>query len=222
VIRPAGGAARGHIDAAPRFDAAVTDPRLGRSTQGDYLVQIARSAEATGFTGLFVPYDPRGEESWVLATALAREAPRLRLVPEIQPGFATAVYSAKLALSFQRFFDNRLDWKLALDTTPELQRQVGDTVEGSARFDRAEEFFTITRGVWDEAVFTHHGTYFEVEAGGFFGADLSSPLPDHEIARRPAPRVFLSGTSDAELEGSRRASPTCTCSTSSTRSTSRP
>ena len=56
--------------------------------------------------------------------------PSLRVVPEFQPGFATAVYTAKLSLSFQRFFADRLGWKLALDTPTEAQRRVGDQLDG--------------------------------------------------------------------------------------------
>src|SRR4029079_11577986 len=104
----------------------VTDPRPGRFGPYDHLTQVARAAEATGFSGLFIPYDPLGEDSWIVATTLAREVPRLQLLPEFQPGFATAVYTAKLALSFQRFFADRLSWKLALRTDPSLQAAVGD------------------------------------------------------------------------------------------------
>jgi alkanesulfonate monooxygenase len=179
--------------------AGVTDLRPGRFTDFDHLAQIARAVEAVGFTGIFVPYDPQGEESWITATGLAREVPRLRILTEFQPGFATAVYTAKLALSFQRFFDDRLSWKLAIDTPVDQQHTVGDFVDGDDRLARAAELVTVVDGVWNEAPFTYVGEHFEVEAGGFFEG-VSAANGGFSIARRSRPEIFLDGTSDAELQ----------------------
>jgi len=182
----------------------TTDPRPGRFTDFDYLVQVARAAESVGFDGLLVPYDPNGEESWIAATALAREVRRLRIVPEFQPGFATAVYTAKLSLSFQRYFADRLGWKPALRTDADAQRAVGDLLDGPARLARAAELLTIGAGVWNESGFTHLGEHFEVEGGGLFDPTTNAGGFTRRIGRRAAPTVFLDGTSDAELALSAR------------------
>ncbi|HEY8545008.1 MAG TPA: LLM class flavin-dependent oxidoreductase [Acidimicrobiales bacterium] len=178
----------------------VTDLRPGRLGDIDRQVRVARAAEAAGFAGLLVPYDPDGDESFVLATALAREVPRLRLVPEVQPGFATAVYTAKLALTFQRFFADRLAWKPVLRTDDARQRAVGDTATTPAeRVARADELLEVIAGVWRGAPFSYQGAWFEVEDGGFFGGTAQAHLP-----RRPAPVVFLDGDDPAELDLSAR------------------
>lgn len=184
-------------------DRGLTDLRPGRFTDLDRTVQIARAAEATGATGVFVPYDPAGDDAFVTATALAREVPRLRFVVEVQPGFATAVYTAKLALSFQRFFDDRLAWKLALDTEPELQRTVGDLVEGRDRIARAAELLAVDAGVWAGAPFDHAGDWFQVSGGGFFGGAQVTE-EGRGPARRPRPAVVLDGSDDAAVELSAR------------------
>jgi alkanesulfonate monooxygenase len=182
----------------------LTDPRAGRFTDADHLVQIARGAESVGFDGLLVPYDPQGEESWVVATALAHEVRRLRIVTEFQPGFATAVYTAKLSLSFQRYFADRLAWKPALTTGDAAQRAVGDSVAGDAVVARLDELLTITDGVWHESGFSHLGAFFEVEGGGLFDPTTNAGGFTRRIGRRPHPEVFLDGTTDAELELSAR------------------
>jgi alkanesulfonate monooxygenase len=188
-----------------RFAPSVRDERPDRFTYYDYLTQIARAAEAAGFDGLYVPFDPLGEESWIVATALAREAPRLRVVTEFQPGFGTAVYAAKLALSFQKFFGDRLAWKLALDGDPDVQRTVGDFVEGAQRQARAAELLEVTNGTWFDAPFDFHGEYFEVEGGGFFDTDLGQDdLSRHPLARRPFPKLYLDGENEAALDLSAR------------------
>jgi alkanesulfonate monooxygenase len=190
---------------AAKFAPSVTDDRPGRYTYFDYLTQVARAAELAGFDAITIPYDPQGEESWIAATALARETPRLGIIPEFQPGFSTAVYAAKLALSFQRFFDNRLGWRLALDADPLAQRSVGDHVVGDDRVRRAEELLVIAQGIWNESPFDFHGEFFEVEGGGFFDPTPNEAvLGGQGIARRPFPTVYLSGTSNAEIDLSAR------------------
>ncbi len=188
----------------PAFgERGLTDLRPGRFTDLDRTVQVARAAEATGAAGLLVPYDPEGDDAFVTATALAREVPRLRFVVEIQPGFATAVYTAKLALSFQRFFDDRLAWKLALDTPAAAQRAVGDFAAGPDRIARAAELLDVDAGIWRGAPYDHSGQWFQVTGGGFFGGAQQVSV-DHGVARRPAPPIVLDGTGDAEVELSAR------------------
>jgi alkanesulfonate monooxygenase len=178
----------------------VTDERSAFD-MFDAAIDVSRAAEATGFTGVVIPYDPAGDDSWILAPLLARETHRLTIVPEFQPGFATGVYTAKLALSFQRFFANRLGWKLALDTPAAVQRSVGDFVDGLDRHVRADELLTVSRGVWEQGPFDFTGAFFEAEGSGFFEGNTSTrSLHGYDLPRRPHPRVYLDGESVAALQ----------------------
>lgn len=188
-----------------RFTPSLRDERPGRFTYYDYLTQVARAAEAAGFDGLFIPYDPGGEASWIVATALAREAPRLRLLPELQADFGTAVYAAKLAVSFQRFFDNRLGWKLALDGDPAIRRAVDDVVALAEQVARAQELLEVTKGAWSTTPFSYQGRYFEAADTAFFGSHTGPNLrPDHRIELGPYPKIYLEGESEPEVELSAR------------------
>jgi alkanesulfonate monooxygenase len=178
---------------------SVRDERPGRFTYYDYLTQVARAAEATGFTGLFVPFDAEGEDSWIVAASLARETPRLTLVPEFQPGFATAVYTAKLAVTFQRYTADRLGWKLALGGDPAVAAALGDVVEPGQRVRRAEELIELTKGAWFEAPFSYKGQFFDAADTGFFGTSGPAHRAEHRIERRPYPKLYLDGTTEAEL-----------------------
>jgi len=174
----------------PAFDPSVRDDRPGRFTAFDEDSQVARAAELAGFDGVVVPYDPGGEESWVVAAALAPEVPRLGIVAEFPPDLGTAVYAAKLALSFQRFFSDRLSWQIVLDG--DADPSLADSVSGPARDTRTEEFLTVTRGVFGDAPYTFHGEFYEVEAGGFFDPSGTVPgLSQLVRARSPHPRVLL-------------------------------
>jgi alkanesulfonate monooxygenase len=181
----------------------VTDKRPGNFTSFDYLVQVARAAEAAGFTGLTIAEDPWGEEAWVVAAALAYETPRLRIIPEVRPGFGTAVYAAKLALSFQRFFFEQLGWKVKTGGTEAEAHAVGDFTPAHERLARAQEFFEITTGIWGDELYSYQGKYFQVEAGALFG-DSTAEFRDQRREPSKPPLVYLDGETDAELALSAR------------------
>ena len=107
----------------------LRDARAGRFTIHDRIFQAARAAEASGFTGAFIPWDERGEDSWIVAASLARQVRRLMLLPELQPGFTTPVYLAKISVSFQRLSGERLGWKIDVDGDPAVRRAHGATLE---------------------------------------------------------------------------------------------
>jgi alkanesulfonate monooxygenase len=191
------------VEPRPLFHPSVRDDRPGRFTAFDEYAQVARAAELSGFDGVVVPHDSEGDESWVLASFVARETPRLRVVTEFPPDLGTAVYAAKLALSFQRFFGDRLSWQIVLggDADP----RVGDGVTGAARDRRVEELLTVTRGAFAEAPFTFHGEFFDVDAGGFFDPTGTVPgLSGLVRSPSPHPRVVLAGERPEDLALSAR------------------
>jgi alkanesulfonate monooxygenase len=143
----------------------------------------------SGFTGVFVPFDPEGEESWIVSAALARELPSLAFVTEFSPTFGTPVYAAKMSASFQRLSGGGLVWKLVIDIDPSIARGFGDHVDGVDRYARAEEFLDVVAGIWGRESFNYRGRFYEVEEGG-----LKEPLTRH-----PRPSVTLSGTSPEAL-----------------------
>jgi alkanesulfonate monooxygenase len=182
--------------------AARTRPRRFRAA--DYLAQVARAAEAAGFDGLFLPLDSLGDDAWILAPALARVAPRLRIVPEFAPGHASAVYTAKMALSFQRYFSDRLGWKPFVDVDGSLGSGLSDGVTGADAYARATEYLETLRGVWGDAPFTYRGRFVDVEGGGFFEANARHNQRGHRVLRRAAPAIYLDGDDAAALHFSAR------------------
>lgn len=172
-----------------KLGGGLRDDRRDRFTYGDYLFQVARAAEASGFTGAFVPWNEGGDDSWIVAASLARGVRRLVFVPEVQPGFATPVYFAKMSTSFQRFAGDRLAWKVDLEREPSVRRSHGDLLEGDDWFARASEFVEATKGVLSQVPFNYDGRFYGVEGGGL----------KHPLAGRPLPPVFTAGRSDAAL-----------------------
>lgn len=176
-----------------RFHASVRDERPGRFTYADYAVQVARAADLAGFTGLLLPNDPAGEEPWILGSALARETRHLRIVPEFAPESASAVYTAKLAFTFQRFFNERLGWLLQVNNVP------GDDPDD--RFLRAEEMLVVAEGVWGETPFDFAGRFFSVAGGALFALH---PRQHVRAGLRRFPTVYARGEDDRSLRFSAR------------------
>lgn len=175
----------------PNFErAGLTDPRSRRGAFHDYLSQVARAAEISGFDAVEVPWNPTGEEPWIVAASLARHSRRLGFVTEIEPAFATPVYLAKMSVSFQRLAGNRLAWKLDLDRDRAVRRAHADFLEGDEWFQRADEFITAARGVWSSRPFDFRGRFYDVEAGGF----------EQPLSGWPLPHLYTAGASRAALE----------------------
>jgi alkanesulfonate monooxygenase len=169
--------------------AGFTDERPRRFDYYDYLAQTARAAEISGFHGVVVPWQPHAEDPWIVASGLARQTRRLRLLPELEPGFATPVYLAKMSASFQRLSRNRLDLRFGVEREPSVRRAHGDFLEGADWFERTSEYLTTFKGVFSNHPYDFRGRFYDVEAGG-----LESPL-----SSAPVPRILTSGQSDAAL-----------------------
>lgn len=187
---------RGGFGDPPRTPA--TDIR--HTTAFDNLDQVVHAAELTGWDGVLAPYDPWGEESWVVTASALRRTRHVRGVVEFTPTFGTPVYAAKMSATLQTISSGRLDWRLHVDMDPDVAYTLGDDVSGDDRYRRADEFLTVAKSVWnDEPVpgagfrgtgATYSGEFFHVLDGGFRGI----------LSGRPFPRVLLSGTSEAAID----------------------
>ncbi|MFE6858174.1 LLM class flavin-dependent oxidoreductase [Nocardia sp. NPDC057668] len=178
----------------------ATDVRPGNFGPFDDLHQIIDAAELNGLDGVLAPYDPLGEESWIVAAGALRATRHARVVVEFQPAFGTPVYAAKISATLQRLSAGRLGWRLAVDTDIADERARGDRVVGDDRYARAAEFLTVARGVWNSdpipgagfkgTGFEYAGEFYDVIDGGFRGI----------LSGLPFPQVYLSGTSAAALK----------------------
>jgi alkanesulfonate monooxygenase len=157
-------------------------------TYYDQLAQVARAAELTGFDGLFIPQSAGGEEPLVVAGSLARETRRLNFVPSLPAPFLSAVYAAKIAVSFQRLSGGRLRWNLVTEP-PQPGAWHGRSWSEDEQVARTDEFLDVAKGFWHNKPFTYTGRYYEVENGGFSDA----------LAGQVFPTVYLGGDSEAHL-----------------------
>ncbi|MDB5396686.1 MAG: class flavin-dependent oxidoreductase [Rhodospirillales bacterium] len=170
---------------------ARTGPHRDGYRYFDHLSQIARAAELAGFTGLSIPQSAAGEEPLIVAGAAAREVRRLTLLPSLPAHFLSAVYAAKIAVSFQRLTSGRLAWHLVTEA-PETGAWHGHTWSVAEQIARTDEFLDVAKGFWTAAPFTYRGRYCEVENGGFAGAFSDQPFPVVYLSGDTAEALALS------------------------------
>jgi alkanesulfonate monooxygenase len=173
----------------PTHAPGLTDDRGRHFTYYDQLFQVARAAESSGFKGVLIPWEPAGEDPWIVAAALVRQTRGLVFLPELEPGFATPVYLAKMSVSFQRLSGNRLAWQFELERDPQVRSAHGDPLQGDDYFQRVDEYLEAARGVLLTRPYDFRGRFYDVEKGGF----------DAPLAGTPLPPIFTSGSSDAAL-----------------------
>jgi alkanesulfonate monooxygenase len=177
---------RGERTAANRFTAGISDPRGDRFNYLDYLRQVARAADLTGFDGIHIGNDPEGDESWIVAGHVARATRHTRLLTEFDASRGSAVYAAKNAASYQRYTGGRFAWQIGRGGSSEARRRQADFVEDTDISPRIEEFVTVARGVLSQSPFSFKGRYFEVLDGGFRGP----------LSNQASPPVYLSGDTE--------------------------
>lgn len=184
---------RDNKQSAP-FTDGVTDPRGERFNYFDYLHQVARAADISGFDGLRIVHDFDGDDSWIVAGYLARGTRHIRLLTEFEASWGSSVYAAKNAVSFQRATNGRFAWQLVQGGDEASRRQHGDNLPQAEVLARIDEFITVARGVQTTAPFSFKGRYFEVQDGGFRGPLAGNPLPP----------IYLSGDGEVALSLSAR------------------
>jgi alkanesulfonate monooxygenase len=202
-----------HVGSVPRHrggwgpgptSEVATDIRPGRFGPFAALDQIITAAEITGYDGVIAPYDPEGEESWIVAGNALRQTRLARVGVEFHPGFGTPVYASKVSATLQRLSGDRLDWHVVVETTADDDRSRGDRTDVAEKYRRADEFLTVAKGVWTGrgargggfagGEFNFAGDFYDVINGGF----------DEAVDGHAFPTVYLSGNSESALDLSAR------------------
>ncbi len=171
----------------------LTKPGLGGGEDGttyiDYLAEIARAAEISGFQGGLIPSFPSTDEPWVISSFLARETKTFRFMIPFQPGFLNPVVAARKTASLQRATGGRALYNIITGGGGPQQLWWGDSVPHDDRYTRTTEFLDVVRGVWRGGPFSYQGKFYQVEDAG-----LPDPLSQEEF-----PEIYFSGSSDAAL-----------------------
>jgi len=156
----------------------------------EYMIDVARAAEAAGFSGGLLPSFPQTDDPWIASAAAARATTTFRFMVAFQPGFLHPVHAARMSASFQRLSEDRLVYNIITGGGGPEQLWWGDTTEHDQRYVRTREFLDVLKGVWNGGPFDYDGQFYRVRDGG-----LPGPL-----AGQPSPDLYFSGSSDAAID----------------------
>ncbi|MET7461327.1 LLM class flavin-dependent oxidoreductase [Nonomuraea sp. NPDC005501] len=171
----------------------VRDGRDDGYSHADYMAEVARAAEESGFVGGLLPNFPHTDDPWAAAATLARETTSYRFMVAFQPGFLHPVQAARMTATLQRATGGRIVYNVISGGGGPAQLWWGDKVDHDDRYARTSEFLDVLKGVWAGG-HTHHGRFYQVENAG---------LPE-ELAGQPFPEIFFSGSSPAAIAAAGR------------------
>ncbi|WP_040808916.1 LLM class flavin-dependent oxidoreductase [Nocardia concava] len=164
-------------------------------THADYMAEVIRSAEDSGFVGGLLPSFPHTDDPWAAAATLAAETRTWRFMVAFQPGFLHPVQAARMTATLQRATGGRIVYNIISGGGGPAQRWWGDDIAHDDRYARTSEFLDVLRGVWNGGGnFHHEGRFYQVKDGG---------LPEL-LAGQPFPEIFFSGSSPAAIEAAGR------------------
>ncbi|GLU45694.1 LLM class flavin-dependent oxidoreductase [Nocardiopsis ansamitocini] len=170
----------------------VTSPT--RPATLGYLAQVARAAEATGFTGVLTPTGSGCPDPWITCAALTQHTDRLKFLVAFRPGFVLPTLAAQQARAFQEISGDRLLLNVVTGGDPVEQRAYGDFLGHDDRYARTDEFLDVLRRSFSGERFDFTGRHYRVQDAG-----PTDPLD-------PAPEIYFGGASaPAERVASARA-----------------
>lgn len=132
----------------------------------DYLAQVARAAEQSGFDAALTPTGTWCDDAWITTAALSQLVHRLRFLVAFRPGSLAPTLAAQQAAAFQRHTGGRLLLNVVTGGDDEEQRRFGDGLSKDDRYARTDEFLTILRGAWNGGPFDFHGELAQLPAVG--------------------------------------------------------
>ncbi|MBB5868841.1 alkanesulfonate monooxygenase [Allocatelliglobosispora scoriae] len=170
--------------------------RHSRTASIDYLTQVGRAAEQSGFTAALTPVGSACPDPWIVCAAVAQHTERLKLLVAFRTGFALPTLLAQQAEAFQEISGGRLALNAVTGGDAAEQRAYGDFLSHGERYARTAECLEVLRRSWAGGPFDYRGEHYAVEGGG-----LAQPLD-------PAPPVYFGGASPAAEQVAARLSDT--------------
>lgn len=161
-----------------------------RAVDQDYLGQIARAADRLGFNGALIPTGRSCEDPWVAAASLIPLTKKLKFLVAVRPGIMQPTVAARMASTFDRLPGGRLLVNVVAGGDPAEFAADGVRLSHDERYEAADEFLKVWKGVLAGETVTLKGKHVDVE-----GAKVLFPP-----VQAPHPPLYFGGSSDAAHE----------------------
>ncbi|HEX5939457.1 MAG TPA: LLM class flavin-dependent oxidoreductase [Dehalococcoidia bacterium] len=163
----------------------------------DYLRQVIRAAESSGFSEILIPTGTSNDsfsasapmiESWTIASALAPATETIRLLVAVNPSCHKPGAFARQAATLDQLIGGRISVNLVAGgsaANPEER-----ALDHAARYTRLGEFAQVVSSMWTEPATTFTGSFYNLDGA------LAEPKP---VQDGGIP-LYLGGASDQARE----------------------
>lgn len=173
-----------------------TDPDQPPAAYRRSLVHKLRWIEQAGCRGVLAHTDNRSLDPWAAAQFLIENTERLVPLVAVNPAYMHPYSAARAVSSIAYLYQRQLDLNLVSGGFPGHLRELGDSLEHDARYERLAEYAeALTRLLTAEGAASYQGAYYTLR-----GARLGTPSLDAALL----PRIYVSGGSEASLEARAR------------------
>jgi alkanesulfonate monooxygenase len=149
----------------------------GRECNFYYFQQIAQAVDNLGFAGALLPTGRSCEDAWVLASSLITVTRQMRFMIAIRPGLMSPGLSARMAATFDRLSNGRLQVHVVTGGDPVELAGDGVHLSHDARYELTEEFLRVWKDISAGLETNFSGKYFQIKGGKLLFPSIQKPHP---------------------------------------------
>jgi len=136
----------------------------GPVIQPDYLRDLARAHEASGFDRVLVAHSSASPDAFTVANQVLNATERLGVLLAHRPGFLAPTIAARNFATIDAFHPGRIALHVISGGDDADQARDGDLSDKPTRYRRTDEFLDIVRQEWtSEIPFDYRGEFYQVQ-----------------------------------------------------------
>ncbi len=147
----------------------------GRECNFCYFQQLALAVDNLGFSGALLPTGRSCEDAWILASSLISITRKMYFLVAIRPGLMSPGVAARMASTFDRLSNGRLQTHVVTGGDPVELAGDGVHLSHDQRYELTDEFLT----VWKEILSGHEtnfsGNHLHIKGGRLLFLPVQSP-----------------------------------------------
>jgi alkanesulfonate monooxygenase len=141
-------------------------PGSGPVIQPDYLRDLSRAHEASGFDRVLVAHSSASPDAFTVASQVLNATDQLAVLLAHRPGFLAPTIAARNFATIDAFHPGRIALHVISGGDDADQARDGDLSDKPTRYRRTDEFLDIVRKEWtSELPFDYEGEFYTVRGG---------------------------------------------------------
>jgi alkanesulfonate monooxygenase len=149
----------------------------GSVVQPDYVREVARVHEASGFDRVLVAHSSASPDGFTVADQVLTHTQRLGVLLAHRPGFVAPTLTARKFATLDAFHPGRVALHVITGGDDADQARDGDFADKPTRYRRTDDFLEVVRKEWTATEpFDHDGEFYQVK-GGFSAVRPAAPIP---------------------------------------------